>query len=219
MQRLDSGANQIMHAGMQLINLQQSLQTSGRAQCCNAQVNPAHCKCRHLWLWHELLFFFILHGSQKVNKPSLMMIRRQSNDTFHLCKKEGSTINTVEPLTQLHLLISQPLFLHLRQLTKENELKYKLVYSAKMVANELSSPTQKTFSSVQKHPLFISFLFLNECSLFLKSPFLDSEGCMVLDGEQFHGCPKWVKALGVVEGGREALILWAVVFFFWFCGA
>lgn len=104
---------------------------------------------------------------------------------------------------------------------RENELKdtNKLVYSAKTVTNELSSPTQKTFSSVQKHPLFISFLFLNECSLFLKSPFLDSEGCMVLDGEQFHGCPKWVKALGVVEGGREALILWAVVFSFWFCGA
>ena len=42
---------------------------------------------------------------------------------------------------------------------------------------------------------------------------------MVLDGEQFHGCPKWVKALRVVEAGREALILQAVVFFFWFCGA
>ena len=106
MQWLDPGVNQIMHAGMQLINLQQSLQMSGRAQCHNAQVNPAHYKCRHLWLRHKLLFFFILHGSQKVNKPSLMMIRRQANDTFYLCKKEGSTINMVEHLPQSHLLIS-----------------------------------------------------------------------------------------------------------------
>ena len=52
-----------------------------------------------------LLLFFILHGSQKVNRPSLMMIRRQSNDTFYLCKKEASTINMVEHLTQFHLLI------------------------------------------------------------------------------------------------------------------
>ena len=43
----------------------------------------------------------------------------------------------------------------------ENELKYtnKLVSSAKMVTDELFSLTQKTLSSVQKHPLFISFFF------------------------------------------------------------
>ena len=136
---------------------------------------------------------------------------------FH--HQHGGTLATITPS---HLIAFVSLSKAADKRGFENELKYtnKLVYSAKMVTDELFSPTQKTFSSVQKHPLFISFFFFfNECSVFLKSPFLDSEGCMVLDGEQFHGCPKWVKALRVVEGGREALILQAVVFFFWFCGA
>lgn len=72
-------------------------------------------------------FFFTLCGPTIVNRPSLILIRRHSNDTFNLCSKEDSTHQHVH--TTADTVISSHFISFVSHIVDKRELENEQVFS------------------------------------------------------------------------------------------